>query len=180
MKVIIVLGSVREKNKTAEAAKLANELLIKMGHQVELLDPSEIRTPTLGANFDEVTIEQIRGQVTNADAIVLCTPEYHGNFSSTLMALLENLDYPSVLAGKPVALIGVAAGKLGAVKALEHLRSVAAHCGAYVVPKVTSIANSFKVLPDSGGVLDPTVEPWMESMLMELVDLARRLKVVFD
>ena len=34
--------------------------------------------------------------------------------------VIENLGFPSVLAGKPVALLGMAAGAIGAIKSLEH------------------------------------------------------------
>ncbi len=33
------------------------------------------------------------------------------------------------MSGKPVALLGVAAGSIGAIKSLEHLRGVVSHIG---------------------------------------------------
>lgn len=36
--------------------------------------------------------------------------------------VIENLGFPSPLAAKPVALLGVAAGQIGAIKSLESLQ----------------------------------------------------------
>ena len=71
--------------------------------------------------------------------MVFSTPEYHGTHSSAAKLIIENLGFPSVLAGKPVALVGVAAGQIGAIKALEHLRSVLSHVGAIVLPGPVSV-----------------------------------------
>ncbi|MFQ5802331.1 MAG: hypothetical protein ACE5JQ_05465 [Candidatus Methylomirabilales bacterium] len=38
--------------------------------------------------------------------------------------VIKNMGFPSVLVGNPVALLRVAAGAIGVIKALEHLRSV--------------------------------------------------------
>jgi NAD(P)H-dependent FMN reductase len=54
--------------------------------------------------------------------------------------VIENLGFPSKLAGKPVGLLGGAAGRIGAVKSLEMLRGVCAHTGAIVLPGAISIA----------------------------------------
>ena len=87
-------------------------------------------------------------RATGADArsvcrVILATPEYHGSFAAMMKLVIENLGFPSTLAGKPVALLGVAAGRIGAIKSLEQLRSVCSHVGAIVLPGPVSVANVF-------------------------------------
>src|SRR6266446_112626 len=77
--------------------------------------------------------ERLRTAIAAAPGVILATPEYHGSFCAMTKLILENLGFPSVLAGKPVALVGVAAGRIGAIKSLEQLKSVCAHIGALVV-----------------------------------------------
>ncbi|NIT99995.1 MAG: NADPH-dependent oxidoreductase, partial [Nitrosopumilaceae archaeon] len=72
--------------------------------------------------------------IQNSTGIILATPEYHGSFSSMMKLFIENLGFPSMLSTKPVALLGVAAGEIGAIKALEHLSSVCSYIGAIVLP----------------------------------------------
>src|SRR6202040_2603253 len=102
--------------------------------------------------------KQLQSAVNAATGVVLVTPEYHGSFSSVMKLVIENLGFPSVLAGKPVALLGVAAGSIGAIKSLEQLRSIASHIGAHVLPMPVSVPNVQKVFDPSGRVLDPGVE----------------------
>jgi len=68
--------------------------------------------------------------------------------------VIENLGFPSVLAGKPVALLGVAAGTIGAIKSLEHLRGVVSHVGGHALPLPISIANVQKVFDREGHIVD--------------------------
>jgi hypothetical protein len=57
--------------------------------------------------------------------VVRAPPEYHGSFCAMIKLIIENLGFPSAIAGRPVALLGVAAGRIGAIKSLEHLRGCA-------------------------------------------------------
>ena len=47
---------------------------------------------------------------------------------------IENLGYPNALKGKPAALLGVAGGRIGAIKSLENLRSIRFHVSALILP----------------------------------------------
>lgn len=95
--------------------------------------------------------------VSQATGVVLVTPEYHGSFSSVMKLVIENLGFPSALVGKPVALLGVAAGTIGAIKSLEHLRGVVSHVGGIALPLPISIANVQKVFDREGQTGHPGV-----------------------
>jgi len=83
--------------------------------------------------------------------------------------VIENLGFPSMLAGKPVALVGVAAGAIGAIKSLEHLRSVVSHVGGIVLPLPVSVANVRRVFDPEGKCLDPGVERLVRGVGANLV-----------
>jgi len=84
--------------------------------------------------------------------------------------IIENLGFPSVLAGKPVALLGVAAGQIGAIKSLEQLRSICSHIGAMVLPGPVSVANVQKVFDDQGECQDAGVEKRIRGVATTLID----------
>jgi NAD(P)H-dependent FMN reductase len=83
--------------------------------------------------------------------------------------VIENLGFPSALAGKPVALLGVAAGAIGAIKSLEHLRGVVSHIGAIALPLPVSVANVQKVFAADGRVLEPAVETYIRGLATHLL-----------
>jgi FMN reductase len=119
--------------------------------------------------MDNSGAKEMQELIRSADGVVLATPEYHGTFSSLMKLALENMGFPSPLKGKTVALLGVAGGRIGAVKSLEHLRSVAGHIGAVVVPKVVSVARVREAFDDQGNCLDPEVTKDIRGLGLDLV-----------
>ena len=109
--ILVVQGSVRPGNYTAKAAALVvNELTQHSDVAVELIDPATLSL-ALPGNAPTPDAEELQAKAAKAAGVVLATPEYHGSFSSVMKSVVENLGFPSVLAGKPVALLGVAAGR---------------------------------------------------------------------
>ena len=123
----------------------------------------------LGAPFAPDVSRDVQRRIRHADGVIFCTPEYNGCFSSVMMAILENLGYPSVLHDKPVSLLGVASGTIGAVKALEHLRGVCAHMGALVLPWSVSIAEVHQHFNNDQVCTDPKTDKLIRSLADEMV-----------
>jgi chromate reductase, NAD(P)H dehydrogenase (quinone) len=160
--IAVISGSVRVGNYTNMAAAIVAD-------QLRQHNPSELRLPFPGQDPNSADTQILQKIVGDATGVILVTPEYHGSFSSVMKLIIENLGFPSVLAGKPVALLGVAAGSIGAIKSLEHLRGVASHVGAIVLPLPTSIANVQKVFDREGRVLDPIAERMVRQVATNLI-----------
>lgn len=170
IRIVVVNGSVRPGNYTGKASALAVDELRKHSVvTVEVVDPAtlELAAPGTAPTADT---RALQAKVAAATGVVLATPEYHGSFSSVMKLVIENLGFPSVLAGKPVALLGVAAGGIGAIKSLEHLRSVCSHIGAIVLPLPISVANVQRVFDPDGKCTDAAVEKLVRGVGVSLVD----------
>src|SRR5438094_9301607 len=156
--LVAAAGSVRPGNFTSKALALVVDEIRKHPEvALEVPDLASARLPFPGqAPTDDA--KRIQKMISEATGVILATPEYHGSFSSVMKLLIENLGFPSVLAGKPVALLGVAAGQIGAIKSLEHLRGVVSHIGGLALPLPISIANVQKVIDSNGRIVDPDIE----------------------
>ncbi len=151
IRIVVINGSVRPGNYTSMASALVVDELKKDPEvSVHLINPEDYHLPFPGVNHNAEGTKRLQEEVRSATAVVLATPEYHGSFSSVMKLVIENLGFPSVLAGKPVALLGVAAGSIGAIKSLEQLRSVCSHIGGIVLPLPVSVPNVQKVFDASG------------------------------
>ncbi len=169
--IVVINGSMRPNNYTRMASALVvDELLKHPKVQVKVIEPVELHLPFPGTDGNSGSVRALQEDVKDATAVVLATPEYHGSFSSVMKLVIENLGFPSVLAGKPVALLGVAAGSIGAIKSLEQLRSVCSHIGAIVLPLPISVANVQKVFDPTGRVLDPAIEKVVRSVATNLMN----------
>ncbi len=159
IRIVILKGSVRPGNYTSMAAALVEDELKKHPQVlVETIDPALLNLPLPGTDPHSKEADRLHQKVNSATGAVLATPEYNGSYSSVMKLLIENLGHPSPLFGKPVALLGVAGGTIGAIKALEHLRSVVSHIGGIVLPLPISVANVQRVFDHEGRCLDAGVE----------------------
>lgn len=162
-------GSVRPDNFTARALALTvDEARQRANVSVEVFDPAGLELAEPGSSSPDG--ERLKAAVDAATGVILATPEYHGSYSSVIKRVIENLGFPSVLAGKPVALLGCAAGRIGAIKSLEHLRSVCSHVGALVLPGPVSVAGVQGVFDDDGNCLDAGVEKQVRGVATRLID----------
>ena len=138
---------------------------------VHLVDPDlETAKPfaeelglSVSAEYEDVLADD------RINAVILATPEYHGSFCAMTKLIIENLGFPSVLAGKPMALVGVAAGRIGAIKSLEQLKGICSHVGAIVVPGAVSIAGVRGAFAEDGRCTDPGAEQALRSVAGSLL-----------
>ena len=167
--IVCISGTNRPDNYTARALAIVVDAL-----RQSQADPVVFDARTLSLAFpghpDTGDGERLRTAVAAAPGVILATPEYHGSFCAMTKLIIENLGFPSVLAGKPVALVGVAAGRIGAIKALEHLKSVCVHIGALVVPSAAvSVAGVHQMFDAQGQRTHADVEALLRGMAPALL-----------
>ncbi len=170
MKIVTLLGTARPGNYTQHALQLVETHLKNSGVSATRFDPSGKVLPFPGQEGDFPDAQLLQDMVRDATGIIIATPEYHGSFSALLKLMLENMGFPSLLAGKPVALLGVAAGRIGAIKSLEQLRSVCSHTGAIVLPGPVSIAGIQQVFDAEGNCTSKETQKSLEGVATRLLD----------
>jgi FMN reductase len=174
IRIVLISGSVRPGNFTGKALALVTAEIRKHPDiAAEQIDPAGMNLPLPGMGGGSADSARLRDLVSLATGVILATPEYHGSFSSVIKLVIENLGFPSALAGKPIALLGVAAGQIGAIKALEGLSSVCTHVGAIVLPGTVSVANVNRMFDAEGNCLDAGVEKRIRSVAVNLIDYIR-------
>ena len=170
LKIAALLGTSRPGCYTGKALALVIDELEKMDDvEVTLIDAAkvELQFPGCDGRTDAGELQDI---VRESTGVILATPEYHGSFAANMKLIIENLGFPSVLGGKPVALLGTAAGRIGAIKSLEQLRCVCSHIGAIVLPGPVSIAGVQGVFDEDGNCSDENVEKMVRGIAHSLYD----------
>ena len=171
IRLVAVLGTVRPGNYTSRAlALVVDEIKRRPEIHLDVVDPAELSLPFPGHDDGQAGPKRLREIVSQASGVIFATPEYHGSFSSVTKLIIENLGFPSALAGKPVSLLGVAAGQIGAIKSLEALASVCTHVGAIVLPGAVSVAGVQQVFDSSGHCRDQAVEKRIRTVATNLID----------
>jgi NAD(P)H-dependent FMN reductase len=166
--IVTISGSSRPDSFTAKALAVVNDELRKGDFQLETFEAANLHLDFPGRPLT-ADAERMRAAVKGASGLVMATPEYHGGMSAMTKLCIENMGFPSVMAGKPVALLGVAAGRIGAIKSIEQLRGVCGHIGALVVPGAISIANVKTAFDADGRCTDAQTEAALRSLATALL-----------
>jgi len=171
IEIVTLAGSVRPNNYTEQALSIVvDELEQHPNVIVHQIDLGRINFPLPGRPLQDPLVKEFQQIVRNATGVIIATPEYHGSFSSLIKLAIENLGYPNALKGKPLALLGVANGRIGAIKSLEHLRSVGSHVGALVLPSLISLDRVRERFDRDGKPLDDETETRLRGLASTLLD----------
>ncbi len=172
IRIVSICGSVRPGNYSAKAMQLAlDELASIPGVEVMPVYPETLDLPLPGMPAaNPGAIEHFQKTVRDATGVLLVSPEYHGGISSPMKLAIDNLGFPSMLADKPVQLIGVAAGVIGAIKSTEQLRAICAHVGAIPLPMTVSVARVQQVFDEDGNCRDAEMDKFIRRAAHNLVD----------
>jgi chromate reductase, NAD(P)H dehydrogenase (quinone) len=170
--IVTISGSSRPASYTAKALAIVNDELSRSDFQVVTFEAANLHLDFPGhpATADGVRLQEA---VVEAAGLVLSTPEYHGSMSAMIKLCIENLGFPSALAGKPVALLGVASGRIGAIKSIEQLRGVCGHTGALVVPGAISVASVQAAFDAEGRCTDPATDTALRGLATSLLTFMR-------
>jgi chromate reductase len=166
--IVTISGSSRSASFTSKALAVVSHEIGKSDFKVITFDAAALRLDFPGRPSTP-DADHLRSAVKSADGLVLATPEYHGGMSSMIKLCIENMGFPSVMKDKPVALLGVAAGRIGAVKSIEQLRGICGHVGALVVPGAISIAGVQHAFDAEGRCIDAQTEAALRGVSASLL-----------
>ncbi len=136
-KVLIIVGSLREKSFNRQLARAAEARLAGRA-ETEMLEYADVPFMNQDVEFPPPeAVERVRAAVRAADALWIFTPEYNYSYPGVLKNLLDWLSRPvvpgeratAVTAGKPVAVSSCAGRSAGAgsrAKLTELLRAMQA------------------------------------------------------
>ncbi|HEY3544279.1 MAG TPA: NAD(P)H-dependent oxidoreductase [Gaiellaceae bacterium] len=141
MKVLGVSGSLRADSYNTgllEAAAAA----APVGVEVELFDPAlAAALPLYDQDLDlegdvPVSVQRLREDWAEADALLFATPEYNGSVPGGLKNAVDWASRPrleAALTNKTAAVIGTSTGQFGALWAQQDLKKILGIAGARVV-----------------------------------------------
>lgn len=119
---------------------------------------ADLRMPLYDGDLETASglpeeVIRLRQQITDADAVLMSSPEYNGNIPGVLKNALDwiSREKPNVLEGKPLALMSAAAGRSGGARTQYSVR----HCLVAFRPRIAlgpevMIAGSRQAFDENG------------------------------
>ncbi|MEV6774153.1 NADPH-dependent FMN reductase [Nocardia sp. NPDC051030] len=171
--VLLISGSTRA-NSTNTSALRTVAADAPEGIEVTLYDGLlELPAFVPGDEAEPPIVEALHKQINNADAVLICTPEYAGMIPGSLKNLLEWTVGTGDLSDKPVAWINVAYEGRGE-EAIATLRTVLGYVGADLVESASGrITVVREAIGEDGLVSDPNIRADLTAALTALANHTR-------
>jgi FMN reductase len=179
VKIVGLGGSLRANSYTQMALQLAAQRVEALGAEVEILDLRQMQLPFCngGKEYpDYPDVQRLKDTVTNADGLILATPEYHGGVSGVLKNSLDLLSFDE-LSGKVTGLISVLGGQSNS-NALNELRLIVRWVHGWVIPEQIAIGQAWSAFNGEGKLLDEKLSQRFDQFAQSLVDNTRKLRGV--
>ena len=122
-------------------------------------------------------VRALRDAIAGADALLFATPEYNSSIPGVLKNAVDWASRPraeTVLAGKPVAVIGATTGSFGADWAQDELRKVLGSAGARVLDEGLAVPRAHEAFDEHGRPLRPELAEGLDGVLEALASEVAR------
>lgn len=178
-RIAAISGSLRADSYNTALLREAADLA-PSGVEVEILNLSDV--PLYNADDEKVlgypsSVEDLRARLSNADALLIATPEYNGSIPGVLKNTLDWLSRGSdnPLRGMPTATIG-GAGRYGSSGAQRHLRDVLQNVGAVVAPKGLALVRIWDEFDEERRIASDETRARLQAVVEGLASFASALK----
>jgi chromate reductase, NAD(P)H dehydrogenase (quinone) len=164
--ITIISGTNRKDNNTKKVALTYKKLLAEKNKESKLFALDEHNVYQRNEAFVTMENEYLK----NAEKIIFILPEYNGSFPGVLKMMIDNSDVKTAWPNKKALLVGVASGRAGNLRGLEHLTGSLMHLKMIVHPNRLPISSIHNLLNDAGEITDADTLKTINTQLDEFIN----------
>lgn len=156
--ITIISGTNRQNSMTAVVAKnYADNIRSKTDQIVNLVDLEDIQNDLLHAEMYngeamKNQLKEVQDQtILPADKFIFVVPEYNGSYPGIVKLFIDAIsvrNYKGSFLGKKALLVGVASGRAGCLRGMDHLNGTLNHIGITVHPNKLPLSSISLLLDD--------------------------------
>lgn len=165
--MITIISGTNRKNSNTRKVSLEYQRLLQEKNieaQVLLLDETDMMVRNQA--FIEVENELLK----SAQKFIIIMPEYNGSYPGILKLMMDNTDVSKVWWHKKVLLTGVATGRAGNLRGMEHLTGSLLHMKMLVHPNRLPISLVDKLLDAENRFADAAALRAIDTQLEEFLE----------
>ncbi len=163
--VTIISGTNRKNSNTLKIAGNYKQILQEKGIDSALLSLADVNILEKGADFEEIENEFL----IPATHFIIVAPEYNGSFPGVLKLLIDNSRIKLVWNNKKALLTGVATGRAGNLRGLDHLTSVMNHMKVTVYHNKLPISVVDTILDEKDQIINAITVKAINQQLDEFI-----------
>ncbi len=100
---------------------------------------------------------------------IFILPEYNGSYPGIFKSMIDITDIKSCWPGKKALLVGVATGKGGNIRGLEHVTGVLNYLKVNVLANKLPISTVDKLMDAEGNIIEPSTINSIEQQVAEFI-----------
>lgn len=177
--ITIVVGTNRKGNESQKFAQLFLEMIERANEEAQILKmedvpPSIINDVMYSSVRQDSKVAALQDKyITNANKFIFVVPEYNGSITGILKLFIDAIsirNYKENFNQKTSALVGVATGRAGNLRGMDHLCSILMHMGSCILPNTLPISNIKSLQDDAGNINDSDTIKIMNQLVESLIE----------
>ncbi len=135
--ITIISGTNRNNSNSLKVAKFYQNALFNKGLESQIIPLTELPLSIYNPNFyikPSEDFKYFQDIITQTQKFIFIIPEYNGSFPGVLKALIDACKFPDSFDNKKCALVGIATGKYGNIRGVEHFTGIGHYCGMNILP----------------------------------------------
>ncbi|MBL0329463.1 MAG: NAD(P)H-dependent oxidoreductase [Bacteroidetes bacterium] len=170
--ITIISATNRPQSNTLKIAQNYAQLIEKQGVETKLFSleqlPADFIITDLYNKRSENFQQLLNEFIIPVEKFVFVVPEYNGSFPGVLKTFLDAV-HPDTNRGKKVALVGVATGRAGNLRGMDHLTGILHYLGMHILPNKQPISSVLALLNADGSLKDENTIKALEKQIGEFV-----------
>ena len=162
----IIAGTNRSDSNSLKIANIYREILLKNGVESGVFSLEELDLNSKSSSF--LTFQERTLIPSNKFIFVL--PEYNGSYPGVFKTLIDLSDIKTCWPGKKALLVGVATGRGGNIRGLDHITGVLNYINVIVHPNKLPISSLDNMMSSEGKLTDPKMISSVENQVREFVN----------
>jgi len=155
--ITLINATNRPENLTGKVVELYSHLLSESGQANQIFELAELQNDFIfNASFGKASAHMdkiVNEKIIPAQKFVFIAPEYHGSYPGVLKAFLDAVETKH-FRGKRAALVGVASGRAGNLRGMDHLTDVLHHMGVEVLSYKVPISKLNSLFNEHGALVE--------------------------
>jgi len=163
--ITVIAGTNRPDSMTLRTANVYIDLLREHDTDAKLLSLEHRVVWQPGHDMD--IIEQ--QYLIPAEKFIIIMPEYHASFPGILKVMMDNSDAEKCWWHKKALLTGIAAGRAGNMRGVEHMTSILHYMKVNVHYNKVLLSRVFEEISAAGKIIKPATELLMREQVKQFL-----------
>ena len=162
----------REGSNTLKLAEYYHKELAAKGFESEILSlknlPDNFIVSDLYGKRSEA-FQSIQDKISATTKFIFVVPEYNGSFPGILKLFIDACTFPDSFYGKKAALVGLATGKYGNVRGIEHFTGICHYINLHVLPLRIHIPAVGKEFDENGNLFKEDTVKFVSQQIEQFI-----------